>query len=563
MFTAKQHTLIATVLILVISYFIRLSSIEIQPWDEGLYAVRGEMIVKHGAVWDQTDYAIGGLYSSSPAPMTSWHVAIGILGLGRTTTAVRLIGILDAGIALLFLYGIVCRYSSHRLAITGVVLCGTSLHWVLFGRQAMSEVPLMTYTLVALWACIRLREALASDSNWKRMEVMAPIAVYGIGLGFAMLTKLSVGALPLLFAASLIAMPAVRKPMLGGVAIGFCIAMPWYISMIAAHGEPFLQAILFKHATTVVEGNSRALGILYYFNQLVVTQPWLVLALLITVTSAVTFGKNLISSASISTANWVTSISWLWFVLTMVVLTVAPTKNPHYVVVLIPPAIIVSLNAYNRILQLQKHRLTMLVWLLLLCVLAWSAMPSLRVDIRQDPMPYIPMLGVVLLCGALLMLLPKKAVAMVSSQFSQHIITVVLAVSVFNASRVVWKPGKDQFVAGGREVATELLESGTTSFTYLYHEHNKADSLNPQLAWYTAGWMLGQEPGLSYHPVAMPEQTTSLDALAQVAFSTTPYVVYYHTNQADSVQTNVLAALSVGYSVLEETPNYTLLSKNH
>ena len=276
-----------------------------------------------------------------------------------------------------------------------------------------------------------------------------------------------------------------------------------------------------------------------------------------------TFGKNLISNTTISTANWVISMSWLWFVLTLIVLSVAPTKNPHYVVALIPPAIVVSIHAYTRILQLQNYRLILLVWLFLLCTLAWSALPSLRVDVKQDPMAYMPLIGAALLCGAMLMLLPKKVVAIVSAQFSQRIILLVLAVSVVNASRVVWKPGKDQYVSGGRAVATELIESGTTSFTYLFHEHNEADSLNPQLAWYTAGWMLGQEPGRTYYPVAMPEQTASLDVLAQVAFSTTPYVVYYRTTQADSVQTNVLAALSVGYSVLEKTTNYTLLSKNH
>ena len=60
MLSNRQHTATAFILALVCLYAIRLTSIEVQPWDEGLYAVRGQSIAQFGNWADQTQHTIGG-----------------------------------------------------------------------------------------------------------------------------------------------------------------------------------------------------------------------------------------------------------------------------------------------------------------------------------------------------------------------------------------------------------------------------------------------------------------------------------------------------------------------
>ena len=85
--------------------------------------------------------------------------------------------------------------------------------------------------------------------------------------------------------------------------------------------------------------------------------------------------------------------------------------------------------------------------------------------------------------------------------------------------------------------------------------------MNPQLAWYTAGWMNGWQDGYSYEPVHMPAETYDLDAVAAVATQPLPWVVYYHPGISDEVRTQVMAGLAVSYDVYEQLEHYTLFVK--
>jgi 4-amino-4-deoxy-L-arabinose transferase-like glycosyltransferase len=60
----------------VIVRFYNLGFKEIQMWDEALYAVRAKAIYYFNCWLDQTDYAEGGLYSSSHPPLYIWLTAL-------------------------------------------------------------------------------------------------------------------------------------------------------------------------------------------------------------------------------------------------------------------------------------------------------------------------------------------------------------------------------------------------------------------------------------------------------------------------------------------------------
>src|SRR5579871_6889328 len=70
--------------------FIRLGIGEIQPWDESLYAIRADACLKFGAWLDQTQFAVGGLYSAWHPPFGIWLIALSKVLLGNSTFAVRL-----------------------------------------------------------------------------------------------------------------------------------------------------------------------------------------------------------------------------------------------------------------------------------------------------------------------------------------------------------------------------------------------------------------------------------------------------------------------------------------
>lgn len=557
--TARQHTVLATVLIIFVAFLVRLGSVEIQPWDEGLYAVRGESIVLHGAVWDQTPYTVGGLYSSLPAPVPAWNVALGVSVFGRTAVGVRIVTILYSAIALLLLYGILVRLVPHRMAMFGMVLAGLSMHWVLYARQAMSEVPLMTFMLLSLWACIRIRELLAADSNWKRPEVLGFVGLLAVGIGFAMLSKLVVGAFPLVFVL-LLADKRCRPVAMLTVALSLLIALPWYVSMLTSHADAFLGALKLQHLSSVVEGNDRGLGILYYANQIVVAQPVLVLALLAVVVMWRSVVEGIRTSTERTRLFASTKLVVLgWFAMTFITLTIAPTKNPHYVVTLIPPGMMLAMMFVQHVLDRGSRRTLLFLVVLVLLSAVWSAFPGLRVVAKHSAEAILYGAGMLVLLS-IPFVLPSRLTDVITIRGYQLASVAVVAVGSITAAQQIWKPSGDAVITGGRDVATRLIDSGVHSFAYLYHEHTEADSLNPQLAWYTAGWMLGREEGRSYKPVALPKNSVPIDKVAELAFSSQPYIVYYHPNVSADLQKHVYAALAVQYRVVDDGPDYSVLA---
>jgi hypothetical protein len=85
----------------------------------------------------------------------------------------------------------------------------------------------------------------------------------------------------------------------------------------------------------------------------------------------------------------------------------------------------------------------------------------------------------------------------------------------------------DPMITGGREIAARLAERGVHSFVYAYHKHTDADSLNPQLAWYTDGWMTGWREGYSYTPVAFDAPRANDAQLLQALAQNARAIVYY------------------------------------
>lgn len=552
MLSNRQHTVIACILVLTCLYALRLSSIEVQPWDEGLYAIRAQSIVVFGSWMDQSDHALGGLYSATAPPFVPWMMAASMQMFGPSPAAIRIGGVLCSGFALLAFYAVAMRMMSFRSSILAMCALAGSMHWTIYARQGMTEVPLMMFVLTSFWASLKITES----HSWKL--AIPFVLASGLAFGGALLTKMTVSVVPLFVMVVLVIRRPSSMPLFAGAAVlGLACAAPWYGSMIARHGEQFWYALTIPHLTTEVEANGRALGALYYVNQLVVAHPIILAALAYVVISA--FRRSLLSPRTQAAAI----IGLAWFVLGMLIFSAAPTKNPHYVVMLLPPAVLISLYALERWFETGSRRTVAVLYGCIASATAWSLLPGTRTALRAMTFDAAT-IGVVLLLVAMVVIpfvLSPRRVAALSVRGFRPVIYGTCAVMIFRTvSLIAIHP--QPVVEGGKEVALELLDAQVHAFGYLYHQHNAGDAFDPQLAWYTTGWMAGWIPGKTYTPFAMPAHATDGSMMAVAAASGLPYIVYQHTSADSTMVQDVRAHMAASYDVVAlRAPHYTLFKR--
>ena len=553
--TQRDHTVIATILVLVAFFAIKIDAFEIQPWDEGLYAVRGEGVRLFDEWWDQTDIALGGLYSSTPPPMTSWGVAIGTSVLGSSSLGVRAFTLVCSAGALWFLYGTLRRMVDQRSAFFGVGILGTALHWVVYSRQAMTEVPLMMFILGCLFALSRLYDSSKQD----RTNTWITVAVFAVCFGGALMTKLVVSFIPLLFVVPAVLSKDKRSMGLVAVVLGIVLAAPWYITMISTYGNDWLLSMSLPHISEVVEGNSQSLGILYYVNQLIIAQPMLIVAMVFVPMALLK--RDLLPSRT----DVLPAVVMLWFVAGMLVFSIAQTKNPHYVVILLPATVMVAVWAFDAVVMRAPVRYAGILYALIGVGTLWSLLRPLRATLNLgmfDPIVLLVLAAMALMAFAPF-LLKRSTLEIIRERGYRPIVGVAIAGAAVSMALVVFS-GRAEDIRGGRDVAEVLLDerSSAKSFIYLYHRTNAGDAMNPQLAWYTNGWMAGWREDHSYTPIHMPPGVVDTKTLAMVASASEKWVVYYHPGQTREQLEAATNVLAVGYTPHLEAPHYTLYRRS-
>lgn len=534
----RTHTMMALILAIVGLYMVRLHSVEIQPWDEGLYAARGESIVRFNDWIDQTPHSIGGLYSSTAPPVVPWGIAVGMHVFGRNAVGVRIFTVVCSGLALLMLMLIARRLVSYNGVILSVCLLGSSITWTMYSRQGMTEVPLMAFILVCLYGLL--------EGRWW---------LIAIGLAAALLTKMTVSVLPVLFAIPFIFRKESRFSTLLGITVGVALAAPWYAYMCATYGQEFYMAFLSSHVFSNVEASSKSLGLLYYINQLVLGQPLIVFGFFYVL--ALPIRRHALPGRR-DTLAWITL---LWFLGILFIFSIAQTKNPHYTVMLIPPAILLTVYGLERLLHTGSRRTIVIAYLFSVVAIIYSLVPSARSAIKMDPLGMwtIAILIVAVLATVFLLTFPNRAIDTLAVRGFRPVVYGITAIAFMHSIAIVWRGHEGQII-GGSDAATVLMESGSKSFVYLYHQQNDGDKFNPQLSWYTTGWMNGWLNNKTYVQAALPIDSVDISTLAEVAVSSQPYVVYYHTDKQHDDVNEVVASLAVSYDVVLDARHYTVFA---
>ena len=113
---------------------------------------------------------------------------------------------------------------------------------------------------------------------------------------------------------------------------------------------------------------------------------------------------------------------------------------------------------------------------------------------------------------------------------------------------------------GAMEIGESLKESRSDSFVYLYHDHNKSASMNPQLDWYTNGWMSGWNIYKYYIPFSLPEFSVDFNKLKMLE-QYSDYQVVYYISQDLSVSEAIFKELKLTRNLLNISHRYALFGR--
>ncbi|MEP7219996.1 MAG: glycosyltransferase family 39 protein, partial [Bacteroidota bacterium] len=163
--------------------FVNLGFVDMQAWDEGLYAVRAISILKFGGWIDQSAHAIGGLYSALHPPLYIWLEALSLKIFGITEFAVRFPSALLAAGTLLIIFAIGKNLADRETGFIAALLYGINPFVDFYARQGQFDSALVFFLTLAVYLII-----IAEKKSSNRFAFFS-----GLAVGCALMTKLFVG----------------------------------------------------------------------------------------------------------------------------------------------------------------------------------------------------------------------------------------------------------------------------------------------------------------------------------------------------------------------------------
>lgn len=251
--------------------------------------------------------------------------------LGPTESAARLPAAL-AGLGCVWLtYLIGTRLHGERAAWLGALALASLFRFVTYARQGLTDVPALFFELVALYGFLRGHQEPAARS---RFALLAWAAV-----GLAAATKGPVAAIPvavwvafLLLTRDLTGFRRMR--VVSGGLIAVAIAAPWYVHMVATHGQAFLDVAFGSEVVSRVGGAfGPRRGAWYYFDvwpaDMLPWTPFFVLGL-----AYLGFVWGQLGPA----VRRAVLLLVVWFVVVVGAFSLSGSKLPHYLLPAYPAA---------------------------------------------------------------------------------------------------------------------------------------------------------------------------------------------------------------------------------
>jgi 4-amino-4-deoxy-L-arabinose transferase-like glycosyltransferase len=480
--------LIAWVVIVALVRFVNLGFLDLQAWDEGLYALRSKSIVQFGDWLDQTPYVPGALATSCYPPLTFWTTAAFYKIFGASEWTTRLTSALLGAGSVLLIVSLARRLASKSAALFAGILFGTNLFYTFFSRQGQLDVAYVFFLLLSMhgWAIWSERE--------RRVQGLGLIAIGTCG---AFMSKILVGFyVPLILL--LVQVVDMRHrwrwrgliEMSVAITTGIVLALPWHVFMYLRHGRRFLDAFLGLHVvqrlSAPIEGHDPALGIFFYINQLLVRYP----------ESALGIGLILLLLLGLIDRTKVprlVAISTVCGLVLLAIITVVATKIPQYMLPLSVPVALLGSIALGLLAEGSLKRGSALVLLSLLSITtSWSALWPLRAYIKNSVFgiaevnPYVAlpwaMGGIALasICFCVYILFHR-----LHEEATVSVPSFVVALLMLLTLRYMFETivsDRTQYDIGTERVASMLREQQAQRVMYLGRD------LNPALDLYLKGW---------------------------------------------------------------------------
>src|SRR3989339_198522 len=137
--TAEQRLHLAIITIVGLIRFVNLGFVDLQAWDEALYAVRAEGVLVFGAWADQTEFAIDGLYSALHPPLYVWLTALSFSLFDVTEFSARFFAAVSGTLTLFVIYSIGRRLSNRSVGLIAALLFGLNPFALFFSRQGQFD----------------------------------------------------------------------------------------------------------------------------------------------------------------------------------------------------------------------------------------------------------------------------------------------------------------------------------------------------------------------------------------------------------------------------------------
>ena len=459
--------------------FIGLGVGEIQPWDESLYVIRAQACLTFGAWLDQTQYAVGHLYSATHPPLGVWLIAISKYLFGDSTFAIRLPVALAASASVFLLWSIIRKFASSEAALIAAISLSTADLFLELSHRAQMESLILFFSLAAIYLLMVSMER----DRWM-------FALFsGILFGFGLLTKFgeTLFIIPFIFLLPW-AMGKPRAVRFTGISIAIAIVMsaPWFAMMALRHPDYWNH--VYGSLETLREGNyaPSTLAWWYYLNRLLVGLPLILIAL---------FSRG--------SRRWFRA-SLVWLGTLLLVLQLVGTRMPHFAFLMLAPGTLLIGSSWDAVVETRSKKFMGIVIALL--AIAWSASVQVRLFLTHRLAwngIEIPSVGIVTIIVSCILatvfwwFLGKRPVIIFS--------TILLGLALAH----LFSDDQSESMQGAPQAATMLLSGSAKNNLIVIHRNFPNEEYAPQLAYYTKGWTLGWIPGKTSRAITWDSAVTN------------------------------------------------------
>ncbi|HEY5615047.1 MAG TPA: glycosyltransferase family 39 protein [Bacteroidota bacterium] len=550
----RDRVYLSLVLVAGILRFINLDFLDLQAWDESLYAVRAIGILKFGGWLDQSSFAVDGLYSSLHPPLHVWTTAVAFKLVGISEFSARCVSAVAGILTLVLVYRIGKKLAASEVGLLAALLVGLNPFVSFFARQGQFDATLVFFLTAAVYVLI--------EKNNQHSLSNAMLA--GLAVGAALMTKLYVGfGIPLAYALSIFFIPKDNRSQewkhLGRLTlVAILIAAPWHMYMTVMHGNGdlffiFKASALWERSFSGIEGNIKPLEVFYFINQLFVLFP----------AGVLWFAYGFWNLIREKNREWMILVCW--FAVFFVIFSLVRTKLAVYILpMLVPCAFIAAREMWKAVSgEMPRKILTVLTGGTLFSVL-WSSNQSWRNGIKELILmrvdaslifSLLPFFGLALLVfGVTYYCTEPSRISWLRKSLFSIVVVPSFLLSLYYFAIVDTTQYKD----GGKELADFINENGIEQILVAGYERN------PQLSYYLDGADIGWREDVRFRRIIPPKDSSQFRIWLINETTFEPATALLVIEKDKFIRYNIIDPIQVvpsDYGLVLETRRYACFQK--